>query len=258
MILDKIVAQKRRDVAERKTHVPLTRLIHALRDRQPPLALLPALTRPQTNIIAEVKMASPSAGVLMKKHCPGDLAQLYAHNGAAAISVVTDHAFFQGNFALLTGIRQKVDLPVLCKDFVIDEYQLYEARAAGADAVLLIAALHNAKVLRQYLAQTAELGMTALVEVHDERDLERALESGAGLIGINNRDLQTFKVSLKTSLKLKAMIPPGKVVVSESGIQTVGDIATLQAAGVQAFLVGETLITSDDPGATLRGLLAKE
>jgi indole-3-glycerol phosphate synthase len=258
MILDKIVENKHREVAERKQRTPLAKLLHALRDLQPTRDLAQALTQPGPNIIAEVKIASPSAGMLMKKHNPLDLAQLYEKSGAAAISVVVDQAFFQGNLALLSSVRAKVQLPVLCKDFIFDEYQIYEARLAGADAVLLIAAILDEDGLQKYLKKAAELNMAALVEVHNEEELKKALAVRAALIGINNRDLKTFKVSLETTTRLKSMIPAEKVVVSESGLKTRHDIQVLQKAGVQAFLIGETFITSDDPAGMMAELRGKD
>ncbi len=205
-------------------------------------------------IIAEIKKASPSQGLLAGRFDPAATAAAYERGGAAALSVLTDEAFFQGSLADLEAARAAARLPVLRKDFTIDEYQVVEAAAHGADAILLIVAALDAGRLCQLRRLAADYRMAALVEVHDEEELATALESGAEIIGVNNRDLRTFETSLETSLRLAPRIPDSVVKVSESGIHNAGDLGLLRAAGFQAFLVGEHLMRSTDPAAALRAL----
>jgi len=208
-------------------------------------------------VIAEVKRASPSRGVIREDFDPVSIARAYESAGASALSVLTDERFFQGHIDHLRACRNAVRLPVLRKDFVIDPYQIHEARAAGADAVLLIAALLDTDALREFRREAEGLGMAALVEAHDERELESALESGAHIVGINNRDLQTFQVDVETTFRLVSMIPRERIIVSESGIGTRDDLKRLADAGVDAALIGETLLSAPDPGAKLRELIGK-
>jgi len=215
-----------------------------------------ALLSQQPAIIAEIKKASPSAGVIARAFDPVRIARAYQQGGAAALSVLTDEEFFQGSLADLMAVRTHVELPVLRKDFTISEFHVIEAAAHGADAVLLIAAILSAEQIRQLQLLAAQYRMDALVEVHDEEDLVKALAAGAQLIGVNNRNLHTFEVSLETSLRLAEKIPDGVVKVSESGIQSSEDIRRLQQAGFQAFLVGEHLMRSPDPRAALEQLRA--
>lgn len=214
-----------------------------------------ALARPAPSIIAELKKASPSRGRLAESFDPAALARAYERGGAAALSVLTDEKFFQGSLDDLRTAREAAPLPVLRKDFLIDGFQILEAAAWGADAILLIAALLDARRLRNFREQAAGFGMAALVEVHDAAELERAIESGADLIGVNNRDLRTFEVSLETSLRLAERMPAGAVAVSESGIRSRADIDLLVRAGYRAFLVGEHLMRAAEPAAALRALL---
>lgn len=214
-----------------------------------------ATLRQQFSLIAEIKRASPSRGWLRPDLDPAALAQAYAQSGAAAISVLTEPAFFRGSLADLASVRGAVELPVLCKDFILDPYQVYEARAWGADAILLIVAALGLPELKALLELARGLGMSALVEVHQAEEVERALAAGASLIGINNRNLVDFGVDLNTSLRLRPLIPPDIPVVSESGIRTAQDVQHLKAAGVNAILVGEALVTSPDPGAKIKELL---
>ena len=207
-------------------------------------------------IIAEIKKASPSKGLLAQNFDPVRLAREYQAGGAAALSVLTDEAFFQGSLADLAAARGVCGLPVLRKDFTLDENHVTEAAAGGADAILLIAAILEAGEIRGLSEQAAGYGMAALVEVHDERDLANALEAGAAIIGVNNRDLTTFEVTLETSLRLAPRIPAGILKVSESGIHSARDIQRLRAAGYQAFLIGEHFMKSDDPAAAVRALAA--
>jgi indole-3-glycerol phosphate synthase len=214
-----------------------------------------ALAAQTPAIIAEIKKASPSKGLLSPDFDPAHLAVEYQAGGAAALSVLTDHAFFQGSLADLAAARGACQLPVLRKDFTLDENHVTEAAAGGADAILLIAAILEARQIRNLAELAAGYGMASLVEVHDERDLAKAIDSGAEIIGVNNRDLNTFDVNLETSLRLAARIPAGVVKVSESGIASAADIERLRDAGYQAFLVGEHLVKSGDPAAALRALL---
>lgn len=205
-----------------------------------------------TNIIAEVKKASPSKGILREDFDPVGIAEVYERSGAAAISVLTDSRYFMGSLDNLIHIREHTKLPILRKDFIIDEYQIYEARVAGADAVLLIAAVLDDAKLSEFLKLSTSLGMTSLVEVHSEDELTRALDAGAEMIGINNRDLNTFETDINTTIRLAGLIPDGKVIVSESGIDSRGDIDRLKGARVDGFLIGEAIMTAPDMGAKLR------
>lgn len=207
-------------------------------------------------IIAEIKKASPSKGLLTQDFAPARLAAQYETGGAAALSVLTDEAFFQGKLADLAAARSACGLPVLRKDFTLGEDDVMEAAAAGADAILLIAAILETAQIRDFAALAAVYRLAALVEVHDEYDLGKAMDAGAEIIGVNNRDLTTFEVTIETSLRLAPQIPAGVLKVSESGIGSPRDIARLRAAGFQAFLVGEHLMKSADPAADLRALVA--
>jgi len=215
-----------------------------------------ALTARAPAIIAEIKKASPSKGLLARDFDPVRLAREYAAGGAAALSVLTDEAFFQGSLADLAAARGVCGLPVLRKDFTLDINHVTEAAAGGADAILLIAAILEIGEIRDLAAAAAAYGMAALVEVHDEQDLAKAIDASAEIVGVNNRDLATFDVTLETSLRLAQRIPAGVLKVSESGISSARDIERLRGAGYQAFLVGEHLMKSADPAAALRELLA--
>ena len=255
-ILDEIVRHKREELAHRRQATPRARLEDACR-ALPPAREFEAALRPaagQVRVIAELKKASPSRGVLAADFDPLALARVYAANGAAAISVLTDEKYFQGRLELLAAVRAVVDVPLLRKDFTIDEYQVWEARAAGADAVLLIVGILDDRRLVDLLAAAKGLGLGALVEVHTGAELDRALAAGAGVIGINNRDLTTFETTLDTTLKLLPSIPPGPIVVSESGFFTGDDVRTVVGAGAHAVLVGEALVRATDAGAKLREL----
>ncbi|MBI2981374.1 MAG: indole-3-glycerol phosphate synthase TrpC [Deltaproteobacteria bacterium] len=205
-------------------------------------------------IITEMKKASPSGGLICPKYDPAGIAEIYEENGAAALSVLTDEHFFQGRLSDLTMVKGRVKLPVLRKDFVFDEYQLYEARGAGADAVLLIVRILTGSQLKDYQVLAAEFGMASLVEVHDEKDLGRALEAKAALIGINNRDLDTLKTDLAVTRRLAPQAAGKALLVSESGIREKGDIEQLNKVGVRTFLIGESLLREKDPGEKLREL----
>ncbi len=255
-ILDKIVSKKKREVAGNKRSLPLAALKERLATRKAPRDFAAALRGDNIKLIAEIKKASPSRGVLVKDFDPLELSLTYARCGVAAISVLTEVAHFQGRLEYLAAIRDKVSLPLLRKDFIFDEYQVYESAASGADALLLIAAILSAEQLRNLLGLSQSLGMACLVEVHDEREIEKALHSGAAIIGINNRDLKTFKVDIETTHRLRPLVPDGKIVVSESGINSHDDIHRLKTWGINAALVGEALVTAQDIPARIKELLS--
>lgn len=245
-ILDRILTESAQATAVRKARLPQAQIEAAARQAPPPRNAITALRGEKVALIAECKHASPSRGVLMERYDPVKIAQSYAAGGAAAISVLTDEAFFQGSLDDLRAVRAAVDLPLLRKDFVLDPYQLFEAREAGADLVLLIAAALEDGLLADLCAQTTELGMYALIEVHTEAEMERVLPINPLLLGINNRDLHTFRVDLSVSESLARMAPAGVTLVAESGISTAQDVARLARAGAHAVLVGEALVKSGD------------
>jgi indole-3-glycerol phosphate synthase len=251
-ILDQMVANKRREVEVSRREIPQAELEHRLGQAPPVRPFRAALEQASgVAVIAEVKKASPSAGVLRADFDPVAIAKIYANYGAAAVSVLTDAAYFQGMLSYLTSIRQAVDLPVLRKDFIFERYQLLEARLAGADAVLLIAEILQPAELSRLLQETHDLGMQALVELYDRENLAPVVDSGALIIGINNRDLRSFVTRLEHTQELAVQIPKDRCVVSESGIRTRQDVVRLQAAGVKAVLVGETFMRAPDIGAKL-------
>jgi indole-3-glycerol phosphate synthase len=251
-ILAKIVDQKRSALAH--TAAILPDLKRRAKERTVARDFKLALTANPPAIIAEIKKASPSKGILTGDFCPETIAVTYATGGAAALSVLTDQEFFQGKLADLEAARAAVAIPVLRKDFTIDELHVIEAAAHGADAILLIAAILDAARMRRFRELAREYGMAALVEVHDDAELDAALASGAEIIGVNNRNLHTFEVALETSLRLAEKMPRGIVKVAESGIHSRNDVHTLRTAGFDAFLVGEHLMKSPDPAAALREL----
>jgi indole-3-glycerol phosphate synthase len=254
VILDRIVTDVRQRLAERKRQRPLSELEHLVNAAETPRDFTGALQGTSIKVIAEVKRASPSKGWLCPDLDVATLVRRYAQGGAAAISVLTEPSFFKGSLADLSIAHQLTHLPLLCKDFVVDPYQIYEARSYGADAILLIAAILSSSEL-SFLTEVAHyLKISALIEVHNEAEAEKALEADGNPIGINNRNLADFSVDLRTTLKLRPLIPSSITVVSESGIKSKDDIITLQTAGVNAVLVGETLVTSLDPEAKLREL----
>ena len=251
-ILREILDRKREEVARRRREVPLARLRAEAAQAPPPRDFVAALSGPNLALIAEVKRASPSKGLLRADFDPVDLARRYEANGAAAISVLTDGPFFGGSLEHLRAVRRRVRLPLLRKDFILDPYQVYEARAAGADALLLIVAALDDATLQALYRLTRRLGMAALVEVHDEAELARALRIGPRLIGVNNRDLRTFRVDLGTTARLRPQVPRGVLLVAESGIRGRSDAEGLAAAGADAILVGEALVRAADPGRKAR------
>jgi indole-3-glycerol phosphate synthase len=251
-ILATIVEQKKLDLAFREAGIEerAERSISRRRD------FLAALSGRTPAVIAEIKKASPSKGVLTAEFDPAAIARLYEQGGAAALSVLTDEKHFQGSLSDLESARGAVGLPALRKDFTIDAYHIHQAAAYGADAILVIAAILTEQELRDFRELAERYGMAALVEVHDAEELEPAVASGARLIGVNNRNLHTFEVSLETSIRLAGKIPEGVVKVAESGIHSSTDVQQLRAAGYQAFLVGEHLMKSGDPAGALRALLS--
>ncbi len=257
-ILDEIIDAKRGELASQKEAVPLGTLQERIASRPSPLNLSGALMGGGIRLIAEVKKTSPSRGLLCPDFDPVRLARVYASNGAAAISVLTDEKYFQGCTDYLTQVTNAVDIPVLRKDFVIDAYQVYEARAIGAASLLLITAILTPEQLGDYRELCDEIGLDALIEVHTLEEVAIALDSGAEIIGINNRDLRTFETDLSTTTDLIEKIPEEVLVVSESGIHSREDVVRLRDAGVNAFLVGESLMREPDVGRKLRELLGEE
>ncbi|MGJ7545595.1 indole-3-glycerol phosphate synthase TrpC [Variovorax sp. LT1R16] len=261
-ILNKIVAVKHEEIAAAKQRSPLEAVRFDAESRVLTRDFVGALRRKiaagQAAVIAEVKKASPSKGVLRAEFIPADIAQSYAEGdgtvSAACLSVLTDRQFFQGSVDFLKQARASCDLPVLRKDFMVDPYQLYESRAMGADAVLLIAACLDDAQMKDFEAIALGLGMAVLVEVHDAAELDRVLKLKTPLIGINNRNLRSFEVSIQTTLALRARVPAERLLVTESGITSRDDVAQLRAAGVQAFLVGEAFMRADEPGEALAAL----
>jgi indole-3-glycerol phosphate synthase len=259
-VLKRILARKQEEVAERRARVPLAELEARNVDAGPTRgfaeAVFSRVARGEAAVIAEVKKASPSKGVIRADFDPAAIARSYEAGGAACLSVLTDVDFFQGADEYLVAARNACSLPVLRKDFVVDAYQLHEARALGADCVLLIAAALDDAQLAEFAFTADQLGMDVLVEVHDLDELERALPVPARLLGINNRNLRTFEVSLQTTLELQDAVPRDRVLVTESGILARADVALMRAAGVHAFLVGEAFMRQPDPGVALRELFA--
>jgi indole-3-glycerol phosphate synthase len=257
-ILDKIVAAKRTEIERAKVDVPEAELNARLADAPPVRDFFtPLAAGGPIKLIAEVKRASPSAGVIRADFDPVAIARIYEHHGATCISVLTDEPFFQGRIEYLTQIRAAVGVPLLRKDFILDMYQVIEARAAGADAVLLIAECLDDCNLRKLFNAICALGMTPLVELYQPENLQRVFDAGTTLIGVNNRDLHTFQVDLEHTIRMRARVPDECVLVGESGIKTHDDVRRLQAAGVDAILVGESLMRQPDIGAAVDGLLAR-
>ena len=254
-ILDKIVSEKKQDVEYKKRSRPVPALKERIAGNAATRDFTRALSGAGLKLIAEVKKASPSRGILCPDFDPPALARTYAQNGAAAISVLTEVNHFQGSLEYLETIKREVDIPLLRKDFIFDEYQIYETAAYGADALLLITAILDRGQLEGLLALSHDLGLACLVEVHNENEIEKALLAGADIIGINNRDLDTFSVDIDTTRRLRPLIPEGKIVVSESGINTRKDIIKLNEWGINAVLVGEALVTADDIPSKMKELL---
>ncbi len=257
-ILKQILKRKKEEIETRSQKISLRRLSHLAATSPPPRGFVEAidarLQLQQPAVIAEIKKASPSKGVLRANFDPKTIAKSYEENGAACLSVLTDKDFFQGADEYLQQVHEICRLPILRKDFIIDAYQVYEARAIGADCILLIVSILGDTQLHDLTALATHLGMNVLIEVHDSEELERALPLNTRLIGINNRNLRTFKTHLKTTLELLQWIPKKHIVVSESGIQSANDVALLRDAGVNTFLVGEAFMKATDPGKALLDL----
>jgi indole-3-glycerol phosphate synthase len=254
MILDDILADKIPEIENRKRKTPLEKIKKLAKEQPAALDFAVALKSGRIRIIAEVKKASPSKGIIRADFNPVDIALTYARNGAAAISVLTDEKYFMGSLDYLKDIRNDLDrpIPLLRKDFILDEYQVYEARAAGADAILLITAILDRDKLGRLLKLSHSLGMNCLVEVHNEPELEIALDNGAYIIGINNRDLRTFKTDLKITGKLSRLVPGDKITVSESGIKDRSDMEKLKGWNIDAVLIGESLMKSADIASAMK------
>ena len=259
-ILNRILVRKTEEVAERRARVPEAELVARIAELPPTrgfgAAIEAKIAAGLPAVIAEVKKASPSKGLIRGDFDPAAIAASYAAAGAACLSVLTDSDFFQGSEAFLQQAREACALPVLRKDFIIDAYQVYEARAIGADCILLIVSAMDDDMLLQLSLLAAELDMDVLCEVHDEEELERALALPVPLIGVNNRNLRSFETSLETSLALQELIEYDRVLVAESGIHTPEDVARLREGGIQAFLIGEAFMRAEDPGSELRRLFS--
>jgi len=256
LILDKIVDNKLKEIAQRKKEVPLVALKSRIATLAPTRDFKKAISSSaKINIIAEIKKSSPSAGLIREYFDPAKLATIYENNGASAISVLIDKKFFSGDPKNLTKVRKASSLPILAKEFIIDEYQIYEARVLGADAILLITRILDREDLRKYLDLASRLDLACLVEIHEEEEWKKIEDLPIDIVGINNRNLTNFKVDLKLSFNLVKKLPSGKIVVSESGIDSRENIDRLREAGVRTFLIGETLLKSKDVGEKLRELL---
>lgn len=256
-ILDTIVATKREEIAAAKQAVPESMLRQQASARPAARDFSAALSAaPGVSLIAEVKRASPSAGQIRRNFDPIAIARVYEQHGAACVSVLTDEKYFQGSLRYLQDIRETIGLPVLRKDFILDPYQVWEARAVGADAVLLIAECLEQTLLQELLEVVRTAGMTPLVELYAEENLDRVLDSGATLIGVNNRNLANFEVDLDRTVRLRGEVPRDRLLVGESGIRSRHDVERLAAAGVDAMLVGEHLMRQDDIAAAVDALLA--
>ncbi len=258
-ILDEIVATKRLEIAAAKAARPATELRRQVADAPPVRDFHAALATPgPIRLIAEIKKASPSAGVIRDDFDPVAIAQTYEQHGATCLSVLTDENYFQGHLDYLRAVRAVVNIPVLRKDFILDEYQLLEARAAGADGVLLIAECLDPQTLARLHAAACELGLTPLVELYEPENLDAVLDAGARVIGVNNRDLQTFQVDLSRTLAIRKQVPADRLLVGESGIRTRDDVCKLEEAGVDAILVGESLMRQPHIGAAVDRLLGHD
>lgn len=256
MILSRIIEEKRRAVEEAKRAKPQNELVKEIKNISVKSSFKKSISRPHhVNLIAEIKKASPSKGILRGDFNPARIAMTYQSNGASAISVLTDERFFEGKLEYIKVVKEHVSLPVLRKDFIIDEYQIYESVWAGADAILLIAELLSTNEMALFYNLAVSLGLDVLTEVHNEEDVEKALTTGANIIGINNRDLHTFKVDLGATQKLARIIPQNKVRVSESGIKSYEDIMFLKSLGINAVLIGEAFMEAADIAAKMREIM---
>jgi len=254
-ILGEIVSYKKKRIAEKKGKIPLAKLRDRITKLPPARDFKRAISLPgEISLICEIKRASPSSGLICRDFRPKEIARTYEKNGAGAISVLTEEKYFQGDILHLFSVKESVKIPILRKDFIIDEYQLYESRAFGADALLLIASLLDVEQIIKFTEISKNLGMETLVEVHCEEDLEKVLSTPQEIIGINNRNLKDFTVDLNITRKLKQKIPQEKIVVSESGIKTRKDVLLLKSIGINAILIGQVLLESEDIGRKLEEL----
>ncbi len=254
VILEKIIAKKKEEIEKAKKTMPSGNLKEILKDLPEAMDFKGALSKEiggGNRIIAEVKKASPSRGVIREEFNPVEIAREYEKHGAVAVSVLTDNNFFMGSLEYLREIKKNISIPVFRKDFLLDPYQIYESKAWGADAVLLIAAILDEVLLKDFLKLLREVSLFSMVEVHSKKELQMALDAGSEIIGINNRDLRTFKTDLKTTHDLIKHIPEGTIVVSESGIENPGDVTMLKQSGVDACLIGESLMRAENPGQKL-------
>lgn len=258
MILTKIIEEKRKEIEDSKKKISESELLETLESREPGRihSFKNAISRPhKIHLIAEIKKASPSAGVMREDFVPVKIASIYEASGASAISVLTDEKFFQGRLSYLALIKKHVSLPILRKDFIIDEYQIYESVSAGADAALLIADLLSVEELKRFIDLGRRYRLDFLVEVHTEEDVEKTIDAGAEIIGINNRDLHTFKVDIKMTPRLLKAIPDGKIVVSESGIKSKEEVSYLKSLGIKAVIIGEAFMRASDIGGKIREIM---
>ena len=256
MFLERIVKIKKEEVSRRKALLPQRELEDTIASLPPPRDMVNAISHhAPIAVIAEIKRASPSVGVIKEEIDPCHLGREYEAGGASAVSILTESNFFKGDLSSLRRVKKEISLPILQKDFVLDPFQIYEGRASGADAILLIACLLDQEQLNDFVGLVRELEMTPLVEIHDQQDLQRVSALDLSLIGINNRDLRTFEVDLRTTLGLRKEIPWGTRVISESGIRTSEDVKRLKEVGVDGILVGETLMRASDPASKIKELL---
>jgi len=255
MILDEIVAAKKNELERRRQKVPLSFLSSKIPGLPSTRSFEDALIKPGISLIAEIKKASPSTGVICQKFNPLKIAKIYEENKVSAISVLTEEKYFSGNINLLFRIKKVTKIPILQKDFILEKYQIYEARFYGADSILLIAAILSRKKIKDFLTLAHQLGMSAILEVHNDEDLKKVLVAEAKIIGINNRNLKTLRVDLGTTLRLHKKIPSGKIIISESGIKGYKDIKLLKKCGINAILVGESLLRSKNIGEKIKELV---
>jgi len=256
MILSRIIEEKRRVVDEAKRARSKEELIREIKNISVQSSFKKSISRPHhVNLIAEIKKASPSKGILRGDFHPVKIAVTYQAHGASAVSVLTDERFFEGKLEYIKMVKENISLPVLRKDFIIDEYQIYESVAAGADAILLIADLLSANEMNGFYELATSLGLDVLMEVHNEEDVEKALATGGHIIGMNNRDLHTFKVDLGVTQKLVRLLPSNMIKVSESGIRSYEDVMFLKSLGINAVLIGEAFMESSDIAATMRDIM---
>ena len=256
MILSRIIEEKRREVEEAKRQKPIEALIREVKGISAKSSFKKSISRPHhINLIAEIKKASPSKGILRGDFNPVKIGITYQANGASAISVLTDERFFEGHIEYIKKVKDSVSIPILRKDFILDEYQVYESVAAGADAILLIAELLATNEMKGLYDLATSLGLDVLMETHTEEDIEKALATGGSIIGINNRDLHSFKVDLGVTQKLIRLIPQNKIKVSESGIRTYEDVMFLKSLGVNAVLIGEAFMEAEDIASKMREVM---